>query len=190
MPLPPPVSRTARHLRRVTYHGYERDDGLWDIEGELIDSKPVDTPILREPGTVRPAGAPIHLMRLRVTVDRQLTVHAIAAAMDAHPLHDCQQALQAMQSMVGANMARGWRQAIQHNLGGVAGCTHMRELLFNLATAAFQSISSAFDAQGDAPPRHLGQCTGWAFDGRGVREYYPQFHKKALVRQPGSRGTQ
>jgi hypothetical protein len=27
----------------------------------------------------------------------------------------------------------------------------------------------------DQPPRHLGQCLGWDFDGPGVAAYYPQF---------------
>ena len=65
------------------------------------------------------------------------------------------------------------------NLGGVAGCTHLRELLFNLATATFQTIHAAFQNEGDEPPRHLGQCTGWDFSGQGVREHYPQFYGRA-----------
>ena len=28
----------------------------------------------------------------------------------------------------------------------------------------------------DTPPRHLGQCTGWDFEGNGVKEYFPQFY--------------
>ena len=45
-------------------------------------------------------------MWLRVTIDRQLVVHAIEAAMDAHPLQDCPQARPALQGMVGTCMAR------------------------------------------------------------------------------------
>jgi hypothetical protein len=82
--------------------------------------------------------------------------------------------------MVGCSMARGWRQAIQKNLGGVASCTHLRELLFNLATAAFQSVPAVFSsANEDEPPRHLGQCTGWDFHGNGVKEYFPQFYRRS-----------
>ena len=176
MPLSSPAPRTARHVRRVTYQGYEREDGLWDIEGELHDSKPQDLPSLRYPDGVRRAGDPIHHLWLRVTVDRDLVVRAIESAMDAHPLAGCTQAQRALQAMVGCSMARGWRQSIQTHLGGVASCTHLRELLFNLATATFQSVDSAFQSQGDKPPRHLGQCTGWDFHGQAVKEHYPQFY--------------
>ncbi|MBV2218277.1 MULTISPECIES: DUF2889 domain-containing protein [Diaphorobacter] len=179
MPLSSPAPRTARHVRRVTYQGYEREDGLWDIEGELHDSKPQDLPSLRYPDGVRRAGEPIHHLWLRVTVDRDLVVRAIESAMDAHPLAGCTQAQRALQAMVGCSMARGWRQSIQTHLGGVAGCTHLRELLFNLATATFQTIHAAFQNEGDEPPRHLGQCTGWDFSGQGVREHYPQFYGRA-----------
>lgn len=177
MPLSPPAPRTAQHQRRVNYQGFERADGLWDIEGELHDSKMRDTPLLRT-GGVRRAGEAIHHMRLRVTISPDLVVQAIEASMDTHPLAGCAEAQAALQTMVGCSMARGWRQAIQNNLGGVASCTHLRELLFNLATAAFQTMSHVFATPGNGePPRHLGQCTGWDFQGEGVREYYPQFYR-------------
>ena len=176
MPLSAPVPRKTSHIRRVTYQGYEREDGLWDMEAELHDSKAHDMPSFRHQG-VRLAGDPIHHMWLRVTIDRQLVVHAIEAAMDAHPLQDCPQARPALQGMVGAGMARAWRQAIAQHMGGVASCTHLRELLFNMATAAFQTLPAAFGGgDPDTPPRHLGQCTGWDFEGNGVKEYFPQFY--------------
>ena len=176
MPLSAPVPRKTSHIRRVTYQGYEREDGLWDMEAELHDSKAHDMPSFRHQG-VRLAGDPIHHLWLRVTIDRQLVVHALEAAMDAHPLQDCPQARPALQGMVGACMARGWRQAIAQHMGGVASCTHLRELLFNMATAAFQTLPAAFGGgDPDTPPRHLGQCTGWDFEGNGVKEYFPQFY--------------
>ena len=176
MPLSAPVPRKTSHIRRVTYQGYEREDGLWDMEAELHDSKAHDMPSFRHQG-VRLAGDPIHHMWLRVTIDRQLVVHAIEAAMDAHPLQDCPQARPALQGMVGACMARCWRQAIAQHMGRVASCTHLRELLFNMATAAFQTLPAAFGGgDPDTPPRHLGQCTGWDFEGNGVKEYFPQFY--------------
>lgn len=178
MPLSPPAPRKPSHVRRVVYQGYEREDGLWDIEAELHDSKTHDVPSSLREGGMRPAGAPIHHMWLRVTVGRDLVVHGIEAAMDTTPLPDCPQARAALQQMVGCSMARGWRQAIQKHLGGVASCTHLRELLFNLATAAFQTLPAAFAPAGaDEPPRHLGQCTGWDFQGNGVRLHYPKFYR-------------
>ena len=41
MPLPPPAPRAPQHTRTTVFNGYRRDDGLWDIEGELRDTKSV-----------------------------------------------------------------------------------------------------------------------------------------------------
>jgi hypothetical protein len=175
MPLSTPtVARTPQHIRQVNFRSYERADGLWDIEGELLDIKAIDLPRPNGEG-IRKAGDPIHHMHIRVTVNTQLVVQAIEAAMQAHPVQGCPAALDAMQRMVGCSMARGWRKSIDANLAGVAGCTHMRELLQNMATAAFQSIVSAFHTAPDQPPAYLGRCTGWSFNGPAVAQYHPQF---------------
>ena len=39
MPLPRPARRELIHQRDIRCRGYQREDGLWDIEGELIDTK-------------------------------------------------------------------------------------------------------------------------------------------------------
>ncbi|MEQ6437477.1 DUF2889 domain-containing protein [Comamonas sp. w2-DMI] len=184
MPLTPIPNRTPQHMRDVRYRSYAREDGLWDIEGELVDQKTHDIEL--HGGRKVPAHTPIHHMWIRATVDAKLVVHAIEAVMDSHPLEHCPQATLSMQKMVGCCMARGWRKAINENLGSVAGCTHMRELLFNMATAAFQSVHGAFQSSDRSePPRHLGQCLGWDFNGPGVARYYPQFAGwQPLQRQP------
>src|SRR4029453_7551337 len=80
MPLSSPnVPRARLHLRRVTYEGYRRDDGLYDIDAHITDTKDDDFALL--PG-VRPAGEPIHDMHVRVTMDRRFTIHAIEARTD------------------------------------------------------------------------------------------------------------
>jgi hypothetical protein len=75
MPLPAPVSPRERlHSRRITYEGWQRNDGLFDIEGHLIDMKDQDTTLL---SGVRPAGEAIHDMWVRVTIDRAFTIRYI-----------------------------------------------------------------------------------------------------------------
>ena len=176
MPLSPPVARSHLHDRHVVFRGYRRDDGLWDIEAELRDTK--TAPPFEIPGEGRwAAGQPIHGMAIRLTVDSDTVVHAIEVAMDHFPHGPCPQAMAPMQRMVGSRLARGWRRAIKQHLGGIQGCAHLRELLFNMATAAFQTLPAAFGGgDPDTPPRHLGQCTGWDFEGNGVKEYFPQFY--------------
>ncbi|MDP3134299.1 MAG: DUF2889 domain-containing protein [Burkholderiaceae bacterium] len=75
MPIQPTTERTPLHTRTVTYQGYARADGLWDIEGELRDSKHYDHP--NGSGTRR-AGEAVHHLWLRVTLDERLCIHAIA----------------------------------------------------------------------------------------------------------------
>lgn len=185
MPLSSPAPRTPQHTRRVVYHGYQRADGLWDIEGELHDSKSYPTELLTG-DPVLPAGSPVHFMAIRATIDTALVVHAIEVSMDAFPLRECPRARAALQALVGCSMARGWRKAIDTHLGGVASCTHLRELLNNMATAAFQTLSEvhAQSLPTDVVPHYVGQCSGWDWDGEGVRVHHPQFFGRSDLAVP------
>jgi hypothetical protein len=45
MPLPlPDCARKAAHQRSITVRAYARTDGLWDVEGQLIDAWPEPVP--------------------------------------------------------------------------------------------------------------------------------------------------
>ena len=52
MPLSAPLPRSMRHRRAITVEAYLREDGLWDIEARLTDTKPRDIPLAS--GGVRP----------------------------------------------------------------------------------------------------------------------------------------
>lgn len=174
MPLQAAHPRTPLHTRTTVFRGFQRDDQLWDIEGELLDTKAKVLPITGEECIA--AGAPLHGMAIRVTINNHFVVQAIAVSMDATPHRECPQSLASMQSMVGCTMGRGWRQAIERNLGGVKGCAHLRELLFNMATAAFQSLSHELpNSNPNQPPPFFGKCTTWDFNGPVVARIYPQF---------------
>ena len=104
--------------------------------------------------------------------------NAIATGMPSTPHGECGQAADPMQKMVGHTIGPGWRVTIEKNLGGVKGCTHLRELLFNMATAAFQSRSASFAPPADgSPPMHLGKCLAWDFNGPVVEKVYPMFFR-------------
>ena len=69
MPLPPAsVNRQRVHVRSVQLCGYKREDGLWDVEAHLTDTKDQDYPLS---SGLRPAGQPVHDMWVRVTIDRE-----------------------------------------------------------------------------------------------------------------------
>jgi hypothetical protein len=196
MPLPTPAARTHLHTRAVTYRGYLREDGLWDIEGEMSDVKTYATEMSAR-GHM-PPGTPVHGMAIRVTVDDTMTIRAIATAMDFTPFGECQQGTDPMQRMVGACMGPGWRQAIERALGGIKGCTHLRELLFNMATAAYQTVfpyqqhqrtlAGAGPGASTEPRYHLGRCIAWDFNGPVVQRHYPQFTGWQPVRRVNKLG--
>jgi hypothetical protein len=184
--LPTPDARRPVHTRRLRFEGFLRDDGLWDIDCELEDVK-ANPSKLAGRGLV-PAGEPMHLLRVRLTLDDHLTVRAVQTAMAAAPFPECQQAAaEPMQKLVGLTMGPGWRKAIEHAIGGVAGCTHYRELVFNAGTAAFQMIPyhkasqggqrSDLPGPGSKPPYFMGKCLGWSFEGPVVQRLTPHFYR-------------
>ena len=184
--LPPPVSRRPIHTRRIAFEGFLREDGLWDIDCELSDTK-AEAIHMRERGLL-PPGEPVHLLRVRLTLDDSLTIRAVQTAAVNAPFQECQApAAEPMQKLVGLTMGPGWRRMIEGAIGGVAGCTHLRELVFNAATAAFQMIPHYRASDGGQrddipatgkPPFYMGQCMTWAFDGPVVQRLAPVFYRK------------
>jgi hypothetical protein len=195
MPLPTPLSRRPIHTRRIAFEGFLREDGLWDIDCELVDTKAEEIH-MQEKGTLAP-GEPVHQLKVRLTVDDGLTIRELRTAADAAPFGECQGAADApMQKLVGLTMGPGWRKTIEGTIGGTAGCTHLRELVFNAATAAFQMIPGYKARQArppgaprpipDKPPFYMGQCMAWAFDGPVVQRYAPHFYRgPAIVKKNG-----
>lgn len=156
------------------FRGYQREDKLWDIESELLVTKVKELPVAGEQAIA--PGSPLHCMTTRVTINSHFIIPAITVSMDATPHRECPQTQASMQSMVGCTMSRGWRQAIERNLSGICGCTHLRELLFNMATAAFQTLAHELaDSNPQHPPPYFGTCSTWDFNGTMVARLYPQF---------------
>jgi hypothetical protein len=112
------------HHRRVDCRGYLRDDGMWDIEGHLVDTKPYDIPNPDRGGTIR-AGEHLHEMWIRLTVDTDLVAHAVEAKTDFGPYSLCGDITDNFRALVGLRIAAGWTQETRELLGGVKGCTHL-----------------------------------------------------------------
>ena len=123
MPLTDPVPRRPVHRREVHTQAFRRDDGLWDIEAHLRDTKGFATQDF-ERGQV-PAGGAIHDMRLRVTIDAALVVQAVEASTDAAPFSGCVGPSDVFGALVGAPLSRGWRRHVHEHFGGAASCTHL-----------------------------------------------------------------
>ena len=178
-----PAPRTLVHTRDVQYRGYRREDGLWDIEAELTDTKTYGHQ--RADRGVLPAGEAVHGMVIRLTVDDEMKITDVAVGMPATPFPECQQASPPMQRLIGCTLGRGWRKTIAEALGGTQGCAHLRELLFNMATVGYQTIplyrnhlrqrAGQPEPLLKRPPAHVGQCIAWDFNGTVVKRVWPQF---------------
>jgi len=175
MPLPEPAPRKLSHTRTLSLQGYERADGLWDIEGHIVDVKPH---FFSLSGCVREAGEPIHEMRVRLTIDRDMKIHDAVATSEAIPYRGhCDSTLPDYGKLVGLNLGKGFRRAVLERMGGVKGCTHITEMLTHLPSAAFQVLSSQPHLYDPAKANFaVGRCVGLQQGGETVKQHYPQWY--------------
>lgn len=181
--LPTPTERRPIHTREITTRGFLRVDGLFDIEAELIDAKAYTSTTID--GRVRAAGDALHHMHIRLTIDDSLTVRGAVATMPKTPFGECTPAAEPFAGLIGVRIGPGWRKQIDSVMGGVSGCTHLRELLGVMATVAYQTVPNFRQherrlrgetlAQATVPSRQMGKCLGWDFDGPVIARIAPQF---------------
>jgi hypothetical protein len=200
MPLPAPAPREHLHTRTVTCQGFLRQDGLWDIEGRIVDVKtyPFDS---EWRGRVE-AGTPVHEMWIRLTIDDRMEIKEVAAATDHSPFQICPDILPNFQRLIGLRIGHGFTREVRARLGGPQGCTHIVEMLQQVATVAFQTTvakraqalrkqqkeaaepaevagdPAQSPAQPAAPKRRpivIDTCHAWKSDGPLVQRYLPEF---------------
>lgn len=176
MPLPAARDRTLLHLRRIEIRGYRRDDGLYEIDGRVTDTKTHD--LLTAEGRRIPAQAPVHDMWLRLVVDDTLLVRDVVAVSDATPFTLCREAVAPMRGIIGERIRHGWTAMVKARLGGAAGCTHLMELLLPMATAAYQTLSELRAARPEpvdaaGRPRRIDSCYAYAAHRDVVRRHWP-----------------
>lgn len=141
-PLPRPALRKLMHHRQIECKGYEREDGLWDIEGHLTDTKAYTW---KDRGGVTdlPAGVPAHDMWIRFTIDLDMRIHECVAATDAGPYTLCGDITPKFAQLKGLRIERGWTRQLKDIIGGPNGCTHHWELLGRVAAVAYQTTNNA-----------------------------------------------
>jgi hypothetical protein len=182
MALPPPsVARKPLHRRAIEVVAFEREDGLFDLEARLTDTK--SRPLDLIGGRVE-AGEPIHDMLLRVTVDTSFTVVDVCAESMSVPVPGvCDAIAPAYSRLIGLNLLSGFRREAKARMGRTTGCTHLTELTGVLPTAALQAFGHLVRGteQDDAsqPPFFIGQCHAYDRSGPVVQRHYPQWFVKA-----------
>ena len=194
MPLSPPADRELHHQRDIAMKGYERADGLFDIEAHLVDTKTYGFPSDYR-GQVN-AGEPLHGMWMRLTIDADMNVISCEAASDFTPYAVCPGAAPAFAGLAGLKIGPGFNKAVNERVGGTRGCTHLREVLAQMATVAFQTLypirariarearanrPKGNDVAGEPPtapgkkPALLGTCHAYAPSSPVVRQRWPEW---------------
>src|SRR5471030_2264114 len=141
MPLSQPAAREHIHTRAIEINGYRRNDGHYDIEAHLTDRKSFGQ-TNHDRGYIE-AGEPVHDMWLRLTVYETMHIQAVEAISDKTPYAMCPAAAPNFSRMAGMRIKAGFLREAAHAVGGTVGCTHLRELLQQMATTAFQTINPA-----------------------------------------------
>lgn len=188
--LPDPVVREALHTRRYDFRGYRRADGLFDIEGRMVDTKDYAFPNEFR-GMVNP-GEPLHDMIIRLTLDGEFLVHDIAVVTAASPYSICSGITPAFAAVKGMSVKKGWSRGLLAKFGGAHGCTHHIEMLRAMGTVAFQTIygwnlkkqreDDGTTSEGPADstpgkrPGFLDTCHAFASDSEVVRTHWPEFY--------------
>ena len=177
MPLSKPDPRQHMHTRSITCQGFRRNDGLWDIEGRITDTKSYSFPNHDRGGIA--AGEALHDMVVRLTIDSERNVIAAEAATDSSPFSICPGAANAVQKLEGLRIAPGWRRAVIAAMGDVKGCTHITDLVIGpMATTAFQTVIPDGTADAKVKDRRpadqlVDSCHAFAADGPVVKREFP-----------------
>jgi hypothetical protein len=185
MPLSDPAPREALHDRTIEMHGYIRDDGLWDIEGRIVDTK---TYAFENEwrGEVAP-GVPVHEMQVRLTIDDDRVIQACEATIEHHPFPTCPGAAPNFAGLKGIKIGPGWMRDVRKIVGGTNGCTHIVEMLAQMGTVAFQThvakdrVKGPKDPKADTTkkrvrPALIDSCHALASDGPVVEKWMPDWY--------------
>ena len=190
MPLSEPAPRQRFHTRVITIHGYKREDGLYDIEAELADTR-AQAFSLPERGLLQP-GEKLHGMRFRLTIDDRMLIHASEAVTEFSPFATCSGGAASFSRLAGLTIRPGFLREAIARVHGTDGCTHLRELIQQMATVAYQTLwpvriareraAAAARAAGqpaggpagdDASESLINSCFAYAADSPVVRERWP-----------------
>lgn len=181
MPLSEPSKRKKLHTRNIELNGYLREDGLFDIEAHMTDTKTytIDN---RWRNGIDP-GESLHEMRVRLTVDDSFNIKDVEATTENSPFEMCPNITESYKDLIGLNIGVGWRRAVNEKVKGKKGCTHISELMGPLATVSFQTMMGNIQKKGSAEgkkkhfkPMVLNSCHAWADDSEVVKMFFPEYY--------------
>lgn len=176
------VSRELLHTRSVEMRGLRRSDGLYEVEGWLTDRKPYDFQ-LASVDRIVPAHEPLHDIGVRIVFDAQLKVQDVEDFLTAVPYADCMDSGTSLRRLIGVHMSSGWSREVRSRLGGAQGCTHLVNLLIQMATTAFQAMTiirkdQPVSVNEEGLPQKIDSCYAYRASGDLVELQWPRWHRK------------
>ena len=182
MGLPATVKREKKHHRQIDCEGYLREDGLWDIDVHMIDTRTYDCgyDALHRGGIIK-AGEPVHDMWLRFTIDLDFLIHDVQAAADQTPFSICPRAAESMRELIGLRIGYGWMKQVRERIGSDRSCTHLMDLLGQLAATSYQTLHAALEEreakhESRKKPPIIDTCLALSSSGEVVKNRWPEFY--------------
>lgn len=177
-----PIEKEALHHRRIDLCFYRRSDGLYEVQGRLVDTK--THPFRRQLSNEdTPPGVPVHDITVTLVIDDNLLIHDATADMVATPFQVCLGAQTTLAPLQGLHIGSGWTRQVRERLGGAASCTHIVELLGPMATTAFQGLApqrlARINAPGGEAQRRakVDSCYAYSAERDVVAQLWPELHR-------------
>lgn len=181
------VTREELHFRRIDFRGFLRSDGLLEVEAQLTDRK---THEFAPPSAARvvPAGEAIHDHGLRVVFGDDMVIREVTTAIRAYPYRECAGGGDALQALVGLRIGAGWNSELRKRLPAGDTCTHLKEMMTPLASAAFQTVysvrsSQVSEADAQGRPRKIDSCYAYGASRELVAMHWPAFHQPRTTQE-------
>ena len=178
------LGREQVHTRQITCKAYRRRDGWWEVEGSVYDQKAEEVAFRSRPAL--PAGGTMHQLSLKLIIDNDYTIHGAEATTTTAPWPACGETDSAYRRLIGLRIGPGFSQQVREHLGGPRGCTHLNDLLGQVANTYMQASWPdrmkrlwAIDADPRRWPdlralQFVGECHAWQEGGEALRQEYPE----------------
>jgi hypothetical protein len=178
------TERELVHTRQIVCRAYRLKNGLLEIEATLGDEKGQEVAFRSRPPV--PAGEFMHRMALTLTIDNDYTIRDVRASTLKAPWASCGGTDDAYRKLIGLRIGAGFSQQVKALLGGVAGCTHVTELVAQAANTYMQASwpdRIARQLAVAADPRQwpdkstltfVDHCHAWRRDGATLAQEYPE----------------
>ena len=182
--MPTDNKREPVHTRQITCRAFRLKNGFLEIEATLSDEKGQEVVFRSRPPVL--SGQFMHRMSVSMTIDSDYVIQAVKAQTLQAPWPMCGDTDAAYRRLVGLRIGAGFSQQVREILGGVQGCTHVTELVSQIANTYMQASwpdRIARQMAVDQDPRRwpdkstltfVNHCHAWRQDGKTLVQEYPE----------------